>query len=195
MKGRSDLPRPKEYLDALKALETSVRKVKKLYAVGTEINEENLLRKYVLTFVAPGKLTFRRTDEDGKTLLYYVTDGKSTTIQRRGERKPTRKKGLDTSEDITYLGKLLLDPTTLSDFGAADTETVSARSYSVTSSPPEIRYNGADSIGRDQSGLIKLDTRFGLPMKVEQYQSANHPSLDPSHFDNGETWTVLQVTR
>jgi hypothetical protein len=192
---KADIPRPKEFLDALKALEVSVRRVKKLYAVGTEINEERYPRKHVLTFVAPGKLTFRRTNEDGKTLLYFVTDGKTTTIQRQGERRPTRKKGLDLSDDITYLGKLLLDPTALKNFGEADSENVGNREYTVTSSPSEIRYNGGDSIGRDQSGLIRLDSKFGLPIKIETYQSANHPSLDPAHFDNGETWTVLQVTK
>ena len=187
-------PRPKEFLEALNALPASVAAVKRLYATGTDEDKSRL----TLAFVAPKKLMFRRVTEDGRTLLQFDTDGKTSVEKRPQDRKTTRKKEFYLPSDTPRLAQILLGGPDLHDFGLGGEG--ESRTYFVERETWKgmavvtLRYTGSDTIGRSQAGFLRLDVKTGVPRAVEFYQDTNSP-MDHSGYDNLETWTTLQVTR
>jgi hypothetical protein len=187
----SEEKRPREFLEALQAIPTRARAVKKLYAVAEY--DEGV--RTVLTFVAPKKLMVRTT-ERGKEISRFDTDGKTYT-ERRPKERPRREKLTSIPVSLPLLARTLLGQS-LDGWGVS-AEDPGRGDFSVRNTTweghrvLELSYRGSDSIGRSQQGFLYLDEKTGLPVGWHEWQEGNSPR-DDGTYSFFEKWKLFQVT-
>ncbi len=182
--------RPPEFLAPIKAIPARIKAIKRLQLKG----EDSFGCKHTLTYIAPKTLTLSSTNEYGKEVLSYRTDSRASLTRLPGKR-PKRGKPGDLPVEAPRFAAVYLGQNSLAQFGIPN-DSDFERTYEITKTVEKKRavlrlsYRGMDSIGRDQTGVLTIDGKTGLPIGFDETQSGNSPR-DDGEYSVWESWIIV----